>query len=194
MDRATDPAAANRRLTALQERYGDVPVEDQRTVLPAEEFSTDVYEGGYVGGAYAWVVRTPADASDVSETYFGEPGDSERVLFHLPRGSHEWGLPGGGLEGDETFEAAAVREVGEETGVECEVTDLWLLRRVEWTADDESDDRTTYSVHAFFDARYTGGHISIQPGEANGAAWFAELPPEERLQPANRRRAESWDP
>jgi len=74
------------------------------------------------------------------------------------------------------------------------VTDLWLLRRLEWTSDDESDDRTTYSVHAFFDARYTGGHSSIQPGEANGAAWFADLPPEERLMPANRMRAESWDP
>jgi 8-oxo-dGTP pyrophosphatase MutT (NUDIX family) len=191
---ATNLAATNRRLAELQDEYGDVPVEERRVVLPAEEFSGMVAEGGdFVGGAYAWVVRTPADASGVTESFLGDPGDDDRVLFHLPRGSDEWGLPGGGLEGDESFEEAAVREVREETGVECEVTDCWMLQRLEWISDDEADDRATYSAHAFFDARYTGGHISIQPGESNGAAWFADLPPDERLMEPNRRRAESWN-
>jgi len=195
MTDGTNLQRANERLERVQEEHGSVAVEDQQTVVSAEEFSeiVDVYEDGYVGGAYAWVVRDPDDASQVSETDQPGPGDSERVLFHLPRSSNQWGLPGGGQEGDETCEEAAVREVREETGIECAVTGLWHLRRLEWVSDDDADDRRAYSIQVFFDAEYAGGHISVQPGESNGAAWFAELPPEERMLPANRIRADSWD-
>ena len=196
MAEETNRRRVDQRLERIRDEYGTVAVEDKRKVVPAGEFSGVVETGqdGYVGGAYAWVVRDPDDASGVSETFRPGPGDSRRVLFHLPRGSNRWGLPGGGQEGDETLAEAAVREVREETGVECSVTGLWHLRRLEWVPDDESDDRRSYSLQAFFDARDEGGHISIQPGESNGAAWFAELPPEDRMLPANRLRAESWDP
>jgi len=112
--------------------------------------------------------------------------------MHYPRNADEWCLPGGGREGDETFEKAAIREVNEETGIHCEITDLWLLRHHVWQSDDESDTRKTHSLHVFFDAHYTGGSISIQPTESNGAAWFAELP--EQMMPANEFRAASWSP
>lgn len=178
----------------LQERYGEVPLERDPVELPADEFEEAVEHAkeGYDGGAYAWVVRDPEEAAELSETFLGDRGDRKRALLHLPRGSDEWGIPGGGREGQESFEEAAVREVREETGIDCEITGLWMLRHHVWGSEDEGDDRTTHSIHPFFDARYVGGHIEIQPGEANGAAWFAELP--ERMMAANEVRAETWDP
>jgi len=178
----------------LQDRYGTVSVERAKRALPPAEFETALEHAraGYDGGADAWVVRAPADAQPPSETTTADWDDRHRALMILPRDEDEWGLPGGGREGEETFEGAAVREVREEAGVDCEVVDLWHLRRIVWTAADEDDDRTTHSLHPFCDARYVGGSIAIQPGEVNGAAWFAEPP--RRCKPANERRLETWDP
>lgn len=50
-----------------------------------------------------------------------EVGDGlEIVLVHRPR-YDDWSLPKGKLDRDETWEAAALREVAEETGLECEL-------------------------------------------------------------------------
>jgi 8-oxo-dGTP pyrophosphatase MutT (NUDIX family) len=46
--------------------------------------------------------------------------ETERVLllqYARSTGERFWATPGGGLEGDESFEAAAIREVAEELGV-----------------------------------------------------------------------------
>lgn len=176
----------------LQDRYAPVPVEREPVDVPAGEFEKQLQhaEEGYDGGAYAWVIRDPEDASQLSETMTGESDPRRRALMHYPRNADEWGLPGGGREGKETFEEAAVREVQEETGIRCEITDLWLLRHHVWQSTDENDPRRTHSLHVFFDASYLSGSIAIQPGESNGAAWFAELP--ERMMPANEFRATSW--
>lgn len=177
-----------------RERYGIDRVERQTRTLPPEEFEAalDHAADGYDGGAHAWVVRSPEDAASLSETTLADWDDRHRALMILPRDSDEWGLPGGGREGTESFEAAAVREVHEEAGVDCEIVDCWHLRRIEWTSTEDDDDRTTHSLNPFFDARYTGGSISIQAGEVNGAAWFAAPP--ERTMAANERRLATWDP
>lgn len=94
----------------------------------------------------------------------------------LPRGETEWGVPGGGLEGEESFEEAAIRETREEAGIDCEITDLWHLWHVRWRSEDESDDQVSHTLHVFFDADYAGGQIATQAAEVNGAAWFAEPP------------------
>lgn len=178
----------------LQDRYRSVSVEEETRELDPDEFAEAVENAreGYDGGAYAWVVRHPEDAAAFTDSFLGEWDDRKRALLLLPRAGDEWGLPGGGREGEETFEDAAVREVREETGVDCEITGLWHLRHVEWVSTADGDDRRTNSLHVFFDARYTGGHVAIQAGEVNGAAWFAALP--ERLLPATERRAADWDP
>jgi 8-oxo-dGTP diphosphatase len=177
----------------LQDRYGEVPVEREVVEQPAAGFEELVANArdGYNGGAYAWVVRDPADAAELTETFAGEFDDRERVLMILPRDGDEWGLPGGGREGEESWADAAVREVREEAGVNCEVTGLWLLRHNVWRSP-ATEHPDTHSLHAFFDARYAGGSIAVQPGEVNGAAWFAALP--ERMMPANERRAADWSP
>jgi 8-oxo-dGTP diphosphatase len=173
--------------------YPAVTVEERTTEVSAETFRGYVEaDEPYRGSAYAWVVREPGDAAPLSESAVVEHDDRRRVLLHYPRSSDEWGLPGGGLEAGEGHEAAVVREVAEETGVEVTVDDPWLVVHRRWVSADAPETDISHSLHVFFDATYDGGHISVQPGESNGAAWFA-VPPR-RLQSNAQRRAESWSP
>jgi len=178
----------------MTDKYGDVEIEGKTIALPPTEFEDHFgyTEAGYNGGGYAWVIRDPDTATSLSDSTRESDDGRRRALMVYPRTDDAWGLPGGGREGDETFEEAAVREVREETGIECSIEDLWLLRKHIWESEDPDDDRRTYSLHAFFDASYTGRHISIQPSEMDGAAWFATPP--ERMMPANELRAEFWSP
>lgn len=166
------------RIRTLQDRYGEVDVVEDAVAVPAADFDSYLENAreGYVGGAYAWVTRHPEEAGYPSESYDGGVVDSEQALLILPRGQSEWGLPGGGVESDESFERAARREVLEEAGVGCEITGLWRLKRNTWRSDDPGDDRESVSLHVFFDADYVGGSINVQAGEIDGAVWFAEQP------------------
>lgn len=179
-------------IETLQSRYGEVDVEEVTVDVPGEEFDQYVENArdGYVGGTHAWVTRRSEEAGYPSESYDGGVVDSEQALLTLPRGKTEWGLPGGGVEGDETFERAVRREVLEETGVGCEVTGLWHLVRRTWRSDDPADDRETVTLNPFFDADYVGGSISVQAGEVDGAAWFAEPP--RPLMAQTKRRADTF--
>jgi len=74
--------------------------------------------------------------------------DGNVVVVHRPK-YDDWTLPKGKLDGGETFEQAAVREVEEETGLRCELVEpigeviypdpkgrpkrvrYWLMRPVE---------------------------------------------------------------
>lgn len=181
-----------RRTERLRDEYDGVRVQEVSDELDEAEFSDFLAHcrDGYLGGGYAWVVREPDQAAELTESMPDEVDDGRRVLMILGRGGSRWGLPGGGREAGETFEETAVREVREETGVECEVTGLFLLRHVVVTASASDDE--AHVLQAFFDAKYAGGHVAIQPGELNGAAWFDEPPAS--LYPENAfRAADFWE-
>lgn len=165
-------------IDGLHEAYGEVSVVEETVVVDAESFPEYVRNArdGYVGSAYTWVTRQPEQAGERSESYSGGVENRERALLILPRGESAWGVPGGGLEGEESFEAAAVRETREEAGVDCEVTGLWHLEHRRWRSEDDSDGRVSHTLHGYFDADYVGGQIAVQGSEVNGAAWFAERP------------------
>lgn len=176
----------------LQTKYDDVSTETEHYDTQSDDFEEHLgyARDGYVGGAYVWVVRSPEDAPPLSPSMSGVGEENrDRVLMILNRGSEEWRLPGGEREVGELFEETAVREVEEETNIDCELTDLFSLHHaVVRTADREE---RVHTLYAYFDGRYDDGTIAIQGGELDGAVWFAELPA--RLHPPTERRAEEWD-
>lgn len=102
-------------------------------------------------------------------------------------GRLEWCLPKGHLEGDETPEEAAIREIAEETGIQGAVVrrlgivDYWFT----------GDDRRVHKVVHHFLLDAIGGTLSVEgdpDSEAEIAEWVAlgELP--NRLAYPNERR------
>jgi ADP-ribose pyrophosphatase YjhB (NUDIX family) len=52
------------------------------------------------------------------------PDDQERFLLIRRTDNKYWSIPGGGMEPGESVREAAMREVKEETGIDCEITGL----------------------------------------------------------------------
>jgi ADP-ribose pyrophosphatase YjhB (NUDIX family) len=163
----------DRRLSRLREAYDPVVEHESVAFAPGrfDAFAEEADEG-YTGGGYAWVVREdppPLSASmpDVDEAY-------PRVLLAFGRGDDGWGPAGGGRERGETYEDAAVREVREETGVECEIAGCRRVRRT--TFERAEGEGVIHTLWAFFTAREIGGSIDVQESELNGAAWFHDPP------------------
>jgi len=52
------------------------------------------------------------------------PDDQGRILLIHRTDNKYWSIPGGGMEPGESVREAAVREVKEETGMDCEITSL----------------------------------------------------------------------
>lgn len=181
-----------RRIERLREAWADPAVETWRESAKHYGSLHDDATDGYLGGAYVWIVRDPGDAPELTESMpeWAETHE-EHALMILGRGATAWGLPGGGRESGESFEDAAVREVDEEVGVDCELVDCFLLRRCVVT-DPDGERPSIHFLQAFFDGAYRGGTITVQSGELNGAAWFATPPEEVAVNPANERRAESF--
>jgi ADP-ribose pyrophosphatase YjhB (NUDIX family) len=101
-------------------------------------------------------------------------------------GRLQWTLPKGGLEDDETIEAAAVREVREETGLVSEVVeklgvvDYWFV----WKPDEV---RYHKYVHYFLMV-HRGGDMAARDDEADEVAWLPIAEAVRRLSHPNERR------
>jgi len=142
------------------------------------------------------LVRVPATPLPVvDETSAGgivvsrrEGVDHAAVIARRNRaGRLEWCLPKGHLEGDETPEQAAVREIAEETGITGEV-----LRRLGvidyWFS---GDDRRVHKVVHHFLLGAVGGSLTVEgdpDGEAEDAAWIPVVDLHDRLAYPNERR------
>ncbi|MBD5784663.1 NUDIX hydrolase [Cellulosimicrobium terreum] len=110
------------------------------------------------------------------------------VIARRNRGGRlEWCLPKGHLEGTETPEEAAVREIAEETGIQgairerLGVIDYWFT----------GDDRRVHKVVHHFLLRATGGYLTVEgdpDGEAEDVAWIAVDDLAARLAYPNERR------
>jgi 8-oxo-dGTP diphosphatase len=199
MSSGVNRETVERRRRRLLDEYDDVYVQDLTHEFDDEaayRSLRDKAREGYTGSGYAWVVRDPDQAAPLTESMPDGVDDGRRALMILGRGGTHWGVAGGGREGGETYEAATRREVREETSVDCELTGLFLLRDLTLAPPDgttgEADRPPVHTLWAFFDATYVDGHIAIQPGELNGAAWFGEPP--EPMHPENVHRAtDFWD-
>jgi len=166
----------SRRLDRLVDEY-DPKVIEEHEVVSAERFEEYAAraERGYTGGGYTWVLReeppalspTMPDAAARVESY-------PRVLLGFGRGASGWGPAGGGREADETYEAAARREVREETGIESSVTTCRTVRSV--VSEHEATGDTVHGIWVYFVGRETGGSLAVQESELHGAAWFSNCP------------------
>lgn len=112
--------------------------------------------------------------------------DGQRLLLvrrAVDPGLGKWCLPSGFVEWDESPEAAAIRECGEETGLL--ITDLKLLEVIHYT-----DDYRGPGVNFTYRAQVAGG--VLRPGDDAGEARFfarRELPPTEEIAFRSHRQA-----
>jgi len=168
-----EAAAIDTRLDRLRERQGTFPVETATYELSeqAYERAHTLHEQGIPGAARVWVER-----------------DDEALLVREERRPESWGVAGGLIEPDESAEQAGRREVREETGIDCAITDVAYVHRA--TREHETGDRDPIEELAVvFIATYQRGEIDPQDGEIAAAAWWSQLP-ETVHSPADRIGAE----
>lgn len=113
---------------------------------------------------------------------FRETGLESCVLLGKRKGSHGAGLyspPGGWLEFQESFQAGAVRELAEETGIKLSPEDVKV-----------SHVANTVTADMHFVTVYLGVYLSdeiepklLEPNKCEGWEWHNvyDLPPEEQL-------------
>ncbi len=180
-----------RRRDRLLDRFGDAPVYERHDTPSDDEFAEwlKMSRDGYIGSAYALIRRTPEQLPPLTESMTVDGTEQERVLLIVGRGGSRWGVPGGGQESDEPMEATVVREVSEEVDMSVSPSKIGHMRHEIATC--EGYNERLHVLRVFFHADYENGSISIQPGELNGAAWFATPPADERLYPSTRRLLET---
>jgi 8-oxo-dGTP pyrophosphatase MutT (NUDIX family) len=95
--------------------------------------------------------------------------DGLELCLINPRGRGTWALPKGWIEPGETPEAAALREVREETGLDGVIEDK--LGTIEyWFYSREEEVRVHKTVH-FYLVQYTGGDTADHDHEVAEARW-----------------------
>jgi 8-oxo-dGTP pyrophosphatase MutT (NUDIX family) len=123
--------------------------------------------------------------------YRRRAGGCEVVLAgrrHAQSGTLVWTIPKGHLEPGESSEAAAVREVREETGIEATVEDrlgdvtYWFARR-----DERERAVRIFKRVRFFLMRATGGRFSDRDAEMDAVRWFSLAEAERTLAFENER-------
>lgn len=183
--------AVESKITRLREQYGPLYEEDVTVAVDAGTFQEEIVQSraGYLGSAYAWIIREPDDTPALTESMPDEAQTEEpRVLLILGRGGTRWGIPGGGIEGEERVEETVHREVAEETSIRCTLDGCFGVRHERRTAPDA--DIVLHNIRAVFEGTYDAGSIAIQSGELAGAAWWRDRP--SRIHPLAKPPAERW--
>lgn len=113
---------------------------------------------------------------------------SGEVLLVRHEGVDMWVLPGGGVDGDESYREAAQRELAEEAGVDASYRGLAMLTRLRV----RSGSYETQGVLPVFEADAAGvdctPEVNDPDGEISAAEWFDDLPEDTR----DRDDIEAW--
>jgi len=154
-------------LADLRERYAEFERVEKRWELAPEAYERgrDRIAAGANGGAGIWVTN-----------------DDGEVLLVRNEGDEGWADPGGKREAGESFEAAARREVHEETGVETTITGLREVHVLELVDGHDPNRPALATLVAIFDGESAGGDPRPRDGEIAATEWVAS-PPETVLYP-----------
>lgn len=157
------------RLEYLREKYGPFPVESGTYHHSEAEFERirENHERGRPGASRVWVER-----------------EGETLLVRTRGGLDGWGVAGGLIEPDEQSDAAGVREIREETGIECAIIDVAYAHIAENRLEEGEIDPIEGLAVAFI-AEYVAGELDTQDEEIKDAQWWDEIP-EESYPPASR--------
>lgn len=99
------------------------------------------------------------------------------LLVHRPR-YDDWSFPKGKLDAGESIEAAAIREVKEETGIEAEI--VQHLSSIHYAYKTRKGDSKPKVVHYFL-MRANGGKLLTDGEETDEALWMTFEEAESRL-------------
>ncbi len=118
-------------------------------------------------------MASPASGSDSEFSAGGVVVRGDEVVAIVPvkrdaAGNKVLGLPKGHIDGDETPEAAASREVREETGVDAELIDE--LGEVHYAY--QRPDRLVAKVVRFYLFKYRSGDVADHDHEIEDARWM----------------------
>ena len=151
----------DRALSSLRERFGEFAVDEQvwERSPPAYDAVRERFAAGTLGGAVAWLTNE----------------DGEVLLVrHADR--EGWAGPGGKHEPGESLSETVRREVREETGVDCRVTDVRLAQRIEFRDETDPDRPPIERLIPIFGARYEGGEARSREDVIAAVRWFDDSP------------------
>ena len=115
-------------------------------------------------------IPTVREVSAGGVIYRRSADDFEIALIHT---RNRWGLPKGHIEEGERVEAAALREVREETGLEGKL--IRKLGDIRYSYRDKSKEHNPIRIYKrvhFFLLRYVKGDVRDHDQEADDARWF----------------------
>ncbi|MHA1577782.1 MAG: NUDIX hydrolase [Candidatus Thorarchaeota archaeon] len=92
-----------------------------------------------------------------------------------------WSIPGGGVEVGETQKEAVIREVQEETGIECEVMEL--VNTADVILHDSNGQVEFHYLLNHYLARAVGGTIQKESPKAEVSWFYLDKLPEEEMPP-----------